>query len=76
MQSTPAIIAIKCFAVSGGCLDFGGPRGDNFQPTGVGPLCELQPKDGADKADESPMFDAHLRKLLEINFNVVRLLKR
>ena len=74
----PAIIAIKCFAVSGGCLDFGGPRGDNFQLTGVGPLCELQPKDGADKADESPTFDAfdasaHSRTSAHLhNFHTIR----
>ena len=65
MQSTSAIVTLKGFAFvsGGGFLDFGGRRGDNFQPTGVGPLCELQPKDGADKADESPTFDAYFTTL-------------
>ena len=75
LQCTPAIITLIGFAVSGGFLDFGGRRGDNFQPTGVGPLCELQPKDGADKADESPTFDAYFSTLTSAhlhNFFIIR----
>ena len=40
-----------------------GSRGGDFQPTGIGPLCELVSKDGADKADESATFDDYYNTL-------------
>ena len=45
----------------------GGPvtigRGGDFRPTGIGPLCELVSKDGADKAAESATFEDYYNTL-------------
>ena len=40
-----------------------GSQGGDFQPTGIGPLCELVSKDGADKADESTTFNDYFDTL-------------
>ena len=40
-----------------------GMGGGDYVPTGVGPLCELVSRDGADKADESTTFQDYFKTL-------------